>query len=128
MIKLIASDMDGTLLQNGIRQVSREQLSIIKELTDAGIMFAPASGRQYTNLMRNFEPVRDKLIYICENGSFVKYKGETIYKKSLDRNLGLAIMEDIYIKETVARCFCQGRRPVILCQSLKAMKSIWLIM
>ncbi len=99
MIKLIASDMDGTLLQNGIRQVSREQLSIIKELTDAGIMFAPASGRQYINLMRNFEPVRDKLIYICENGSFVKYKGETIYKKSLDRNLGLAIMEDIYKRD-----------------------------
>lgn len=99
MIKLIASDMDGTILQNGIREVSGEQLRIIEDLVDNGVLFAPASGRQYTNLMRNFAPIKDKLIYICENGSFVKYKGETIYKRFLDRNLGISIMKDIYNRD-----------------------------
>lgn len=96
MIKLIASDMDGTLLQNGAREVSEHMLSIIEELTEAGVMFAPASGRQYTNLRRNFAPVKEKLIYICENGGLVKYRGEVIYKKSLDRQLGIELMNDIY--------------------------------
>ncbi len=99
MIKLIASDMDGTLLQKGIRVVSDEQMKCIEKLVDGGVLFAPASGRQYTNLRRNFEPIKDKLIYICENGSFVKYKGETLYKKCLDRELGIAIMKDIYNRE-----------------------------
>ena len=42
-IKLIASDMDGTLLLNGNRQVSKEQLDIIGDLLNQGILFAPAS-------------------------------------------------------------------------------------
>ena len=99
MIKLIASDMDGTLLQNGVRTVSKDTLNIIKTLVDTGIFFAPASGRQYTNLRYNFEPVKDDLIYICENGSLVKYKGEVIYKSFLDRQLGIELMEDIYERE-----------------------------
>ena len=98
-IKLIASDMDGTLLLNGNRQVSKEQLDIIGDLLNQGILFAPASGRQYTNLRNNFSPVKDKLIYICENGGLVKYKGETLYKARVDRQLGLNIMEDIYERE-----------------------------
>lgn len=98
-IKLIASDMDGTLLLNGNRQVTEEQLAVIEALLDRGIMFAPASGRQYTNLMNNFTPIKDRLIYICENGGFVKYKGETLYKAKIERQLGLDIMQDIYDRE-----------------------------
>lgn len=96
MIKLIASDMDGTLLQNGAREVSKEALEYIEILLDRGVLFAPASGRQYTNLKNNFPSIKDKIIYICENGGFVKYKGETLYKAALDRELGIRIMEDIY--------------------------------
>ncbi len=98
MIKLIASDMDGTLLQNGEREVSKEALEYIEVLLEKGVLFAPASGRQYINLRNNFAPIKDKIIYICENGGFVKYKGETLYKAALDRKLGIAIMEDIYNK------------------------------
>lgn len=98
-IKLIASDMDGTLLMNGNRQVTEEQLDVIEEVLDQGMFFVPASGRQYTNLRNNFEPVKDRLIYICENGGLVKYKGETLYKASIDRQLGLDIMQDIYDRE-----------------------------
>lgn len=99
-IKLIASDMDGTLLLNGKRQVSPEQLAVIEDLLNQGILFVPASGRQYTNLRNNFQPIKDRLIYICENGSLVKYKGETIYKSTIDRQLGLDIMQDIYDRES----------------------------
>ena len=99
MVKLIASDLDGTLLLNGAREISAEAIDYIKKLTEYGVVFAAASGRQYPNLRRLFEEVREDIVYICENGALVKYKGETLSKTPMDRKLGLAIMKDIYERE-----------------------------
>ena len=49
-IKLVACDLDGTLL-NDKGEVSRENLDAIKELTERGIYFVPASGRAYAELI-----------------------------------------------------------------------------
>ena len=67
MIKLIASDLDGTLLQNGSTEVPREIFELIIKLKEKGIIFAAASGRQYYSLRNLFGPVRDDIAYICEN-------------------------------------------------------------
>lgn len=99
MVKLIASDLDGTLLLNGAREVSAEAVNYIKKLNEYGVVFAAASGRQYPNLQRLFGEVSEDIIYICENGAFVKYKGKTLSKKPLDKKLGLEIMKDIYEKQ-----------------------------
>lgn len=69
MVKLIASDLDGTLLQNGARDVNPIVFDQIRTLKEHGIMFAAASGRQYLNLRRLFTPVQDDIAYIAENGS-----------------------------------------------------------
>ena len=50
MVKLIASDLDGTLLQNGAHDVNPIVFDQIRTLKEHGIMFAAASGRQYLNL------------------------------------------------------------------------------
>ena len=42
MLKLIASDLDGTLLQ-GTREISREAVAMIKKLSEMGILFAAGS-------------------------------------------------------------------------------------
>ena len=52
MLKLIASDIDGTLLQNGKRELSLQAVEQIKQLKEMGILFAAASGRQYA-VLRN---------------------------------------------------------------------------
>ena len=46
MIKYIASDLDGTLLQNGAQKPDNETLELIRRLTEAGIHFIAASGSQ----------------------------------------------------------------------------------
>lgn len=51
MLKLIASDIDGTLLQNGKRELSLQAVEQIKQLKEMGILFAAASGRQYLSLI-----------------------------------------------------------------------------
>ena len=53
-IKLIACDLDGTLLLHGAQACTRKALELIGELCDRGIYFVPASGRQYPNLRRLF--------------------------------------------------------------------------
>lgn len=43
-IKLIASDLDGTLLQNHMQSCSEKAIRLIQELTKKDILFVPASG------------------------------------------------------------------------------------
>ena len=48
MIKLIASDIDGTLLPEGTAQINPEIFQVIRKLKEKEILFAAASGRHYT--------------------------------------------------------------------------------
>lgn len=78
MIRFIATDLDGTLLDDE-KRLPEEIFGLIGQLNERGILFAPASGRQYANLKELFAPVWDKIVFICENGALVKYRGETLY-------------------------------------------------
>ena len=50
-IRLICSDLDGTLLQYGKKELEGEIFDQIRALHDRGILFCPASGRQYTSVI-----------------------------------------------------------------------------
>jgi hypothetical protein len=77
MIKFICSDLDGTLLdKNG--ELPKDIFPLILRLADCGIIFAPASGRQYANIAMLFAPVADKLLFVCENGALVKRQNKTL--------------------------------------------------
>lgn len=93
--KVIATDLDGTLLQNGIRTLREDLIPLIKDYIKRGGIFLPASGRQYASLRRLFEPVADDIAYIAENGCLVFNKGELIYKSTMDRNIGLELCDAI---------------------------------
>lgn len=98
-IKLIASDMDGTLLQNGNQNISSKMLRIIETLHKKGVLFVAASGRQYANLFRLFEPVNNDMAYICENGAFVKYQDKILSKTSMNHKIAYKIIKDIINRE-----------------------------
>lgn len=99
MIKLIASDLDGTLLLNHSQQLTEQVVPYIKKLKEMGIIFVAASGRQYANLQRLFEPVKDDIAYICENGALVIYKGQVLHKTIIDKEIGEEILVDIRKRE-----------------------------
>lgn len=102
MLKFIASDMDGTLLDsNGC--MSEEIYEIIMQLKSLGIIFAAASGRQLESLKKRFMPVDDDIIYLAENGTYVLYKGEELYSNVLERETVDEIIESINgIEKSVA--------------------------
>ncbi len=84
MIKLIATDMDGTLL-NSKGQLPEDFFEVFKQLQSKNILFAAASGRQYFTLLENFKPVSEEMLFIAENGTYVVYKGEELAVHPLDK-------------------------------------------
>lgn len=84
MIKLVASDIDGTLLPEGTDQINPEMFEVIRKLKEKDILFAAASGRHYSGMSRLFEPVKKDMIFITENGAYVSCRGYTMLDQTLD--------------------------------------------
>ncbi|MCI8599290.1 MAG: HAD family phosphatase [Lachnospiraceae bacterium] len=94
MIKLIASDIDGTLLPEGTDQINPEIFEVIRKLKEKGIIFAAASGRHCTSMYRLFESVKNDIIFITESGAYVNCRGYDMLQHVIDRK----IMEE-WVKE-----------------------------
>lgn len=70
MIKLIATDMDGTLLdQTG--NIPIDFFKTLDQLKKKDIHLVIASGRSYSDLKPFFEPFSDQIDFICDNGAYV---------------------------------------------------------
>lgn len=74
MIKLIATDIDGTLVEDGSLDLNPEYYDVIRELRKRGVLFAAASGRQRSSIEKVFVPVLDDMIFISENGTCIYSK------------------------------------------------------
>ena len=95
MIKLIASDLDGTLLQNGAQELTPYAIDLIHRITEKGIRFIAASGRQYDNERRLFADIKDEISYIAENGSLCIHEGKVISRGIIPNDLAYRIMHEI---------------------------------
>lgn len=74
MIKLIATDIDGTLLEEGTLDLNPEYYDVIRELRSRGVLVIAASGRQRASIEKVFTPVLDDMIFISENGTCIHSK------------------------------------------------------
>lgn len=83
MVKLVATDMDGTLLDS-----SKNMPKDFKKwvLSHSDIKTVIASGRQYYTLEKDFMDIKDNLIFIAENGGLVFEKGKIIYKNEIPKD------------------------------------------
>lgn len=95
MIKLAASDIDGTLLQNGAREISEAVFEQILRLKRQGILFVAASGRQYRSMRQLFAPVADEIAYLCENGAIVYLEDRVVAKFPMPRRDAVELIEVI---------------------------------
>lgn len=87
MIKLIATDIDGTLISEGTDKINPELYDIVRELKTYGVVFAAASGREYDSIYRVFEPIKDDMIFVAQNGAFVMCRGVEISRKPIRRSV-----------------------------------------
>lgn len=75
-IKLIATDLDGTLLNSG-HQPPEEFFYWVRRHPE--IKTVIASGRQYQTLEKMFGVLGDQIIYCGDNGGFIFHKGKMLY-------------------------------------------------
>ena len=92
MIRLIASDLDGTLIPNGMQSLNPILFPIIKELKKRGILFVSASGRQLASQRGLFGEMADDISYIAENGALCIHNGKCIYSGEMKRDTADAIL------------------------------------
>ncbi|OOB78220.1 MAG: hypothetical protein ATN33_02380 [Epulopiscium sp. Nele67-Bin001] len=91
MIKLVATDLDGTFL-NETRGLMTGAEELLDELEQKQIAFVAASGRSLRSIERVFgDEVVNKIGIVAENGSVVAYKGTVINVCQLDIHMASEI-------------------------------------
>lgn len=85
MIKLVVTDLDGTLLDSN-KNIHPGFWALHKKMTDKGILFSVASGRQLFNLEETFSPIAHNTLFIAENGTYVSFRGRDLHVNPMDFN------------------------------------------
>ena len=83
VIRLIASDLDATLLDDQ-SQLPPDFAETVRALAERGIRFAAASGRPIYTLEEMFAPLQDDIILVGDNGGAICWKGESLYLSEMD--------------------------------------------
>lgn len=107
-IKLIATDIDGTLLPEGTSDLNPECYDVIRKLKEKGVAFCAASGREYESIQRMFRPVMDDMIFMSENGGYM-VRG--------DEEISRIIYEHSLLQEVIDYCRSVPNRFIMLSAS-----------
>ncbi|MBQ7836580.1 MAG: Cof-type HAD-IIB family hydrolase [Clostridia bacterium] len=77
--RLIASDLDGTLLSDNA-EVTKENFDAIRRITEAGVLFVPVTGRAMYEMPRNVVECENIRYTVSSNGAVIydKVTGEKI--------------------------------------------------
>lgn len=116
MIRLIVSDIDGTLVPEGSNQIKPEFFSMIRRLKEKGIYFAVASGRHKSSIEKLFEPVKEDIFYITNNGAYLGTLDNPLHVSSLESSVCQQLFHDFdqlsntaFLAESVEHAYTASR-------------------
>lgn len=92
MIKLIATDIDGTLV-NKQKQLPPDFDRVLAALKERRISFAVASGRSLVALKAQFKKYLDDISLICDNGALIYDRGELLSCSVMPRETVVRIID-----------------------------------
>ena len=82
MIRVIASDMDGTLLDKD-HKISERNVKAVKDAVNAGIRFIIATGRSFEQAIHVLEGTGIECDYIVYSGAEIRNSKQEILKRSV---------------------------------------------
>lgn len=105
MIKLIASDMDGTLLNNN-HKIDKETADAIRKAEEAGIVFAISTGREYNSAKFFLGEQNIKCQCILMNGAeYRDEEGNIIEKIDIEEKNAMEIIDIMHKEKVSSRIF-----------------------
>lgn len=106
MIRLIASDIDGTLVRDGSHHINQEYMQVITALKKKGVRFCACSGRQYSSILHLFAPIADEIYFISENGTVLRTKDKVLHTWAISEDYIRPLMEDLRKIDGIEVGFC----------------------
>ena len=91
MIKLVVSDLDGTLIPEGTQDFEPGFFEALDELLERGYEFYAASGRQYVNMYEKFGAYADRIGYLSDNGALAMKGRERLFVEEIKREFALEV-------------------------------------
>lgn len=82
MIKLVITDIDGTLVTSG-KPISKENMEAIQKLHENNIEFGVATGREYTHAKDTLKGIGQKIDFLCCSGAQYYDKAENLIMENL---------------------------------------------
>ena len=105
MIKLIASDMDGTLLNNN-HDIDKETVEAIRKAEEAGIIFAISTGREYESVKPILDKHNIKAQCILSNGAeYRDEEGNILDKVNINEESAKRVIDILEKNNLSARIF-----------------------
>lgn len=117
MIKLIATDMDGTLLDDN-KQLPKDFFRLLDILNSKGIEFVIASGRSYVALYHIFGEHAKDMNFICDNGAYVVVKDKIVSVSIIEHSTVMDIVKECNKLECVSPVLC-GMKDIYFSSSAK---------
>lgn len=117
-VKLVVTDMDGTLL-NSDHQVSERFLELFEKLKQRDILFVAASGRQYQSIIDKLEPIKDDILVIAENGGVAMRNGTELLATPLPKSAENKILDVLASIDNIHTVLCGKNGAHILDNSPK---------
>lgn len=118
MIKLVALDMDGTLLDSQ-KRAPHDFADWVRNHPE--IRTVLASGRQYYTLERQFGDIKDTALFVAENGAAVFDNGVVIAENSMSPENASASLDVILKIPNAVPIMCGIESAYMLEESLEAM-------
>ena len=118
MIKLIATDMDGTFLDSN-KRFDFEFIDIFYELKKRDIKFVVASGNQYYRLFQKFVPLSEQIYFIAENGCFIAKGARQLYCNIIENEDLIKIKNVLAKYKELVIVLCGRKGAYILNKNLK---------
>lgn len=112
-VKLVVTDMDGTLL-NSEHKVSPYFFELYEALKAKGIRFAAASGRQHNSIADKLAPIKDDIFIIAENGALVTDRGTEILSIPLQTEMKNRILDVVTGLEGAKPVLCTKDNAYVL--------------
>lgn len=110
MIKIIATDLDGTLLTDE-KKLPPDFFEVLEKLKEKGITFVAASGRSHYTIEKIFVPHENDVVFISDNGAYMIGKDF----ESINFPMSKKQADDV-----VEKCLQIGGLNPIMCAKTKA--------